>query len=343
MGIRHAILAPSARGPSHGSRLRAARLLRGSVLCGSAPFGLALLGLAAAGPAAAAPFFVSGPGAAPQCATADPLSLCTSAMGFGGPVFSSELGFPSGAGSDSQSDAGTQASGAAAVSSSLGTADFELSGHKSGTTSFGFADVSARAHWADSVTLDAPGLTGQAGTLRASFVLSQESLHDGVLASALSMSSIAGYTATVLVDGAGWRFTGSTGFSETRTTGREDETAGDPPGVMVTGDLSFVFGTPFDLDVETVIAVDAGVNGPSGTALASTEAGMGWLGLTEVRRASDAALVTDYALSSASGVDWSLSQVPEPATALLLGAGLAALARRQRGRCGPGAGCRAAR
>jgi hypothetical protein len=289
------------------------------------PLALTLLITSLATVSPAAPFPVTGVGNCPSGGSGitDPLAICTFAFGFNGPSFDTEVGFPTGSGGENQSATGSQASGSAVIDSDLGDADFLILADKTGTTSFGVADVTGEASWSDTVTIDSPGLTGQSGTFRATMFLT---LIEGVetnLGSALSAFSDVVYRMEVVTNGTGWGYFGEIGIFES-TMGVEIRDQGDPPGQFVTGDLGFIFGTPFDLDIESRIVIEASVNGGDGTAITSAVANVVWLGFDEVRLTSGGALVTDYTLTSGTGEDWS-QPLPEPGS-FGLAAGLVALA-----------------
>lgn len=286
-----------------------------------------LLLLAPTLPVAAAPFTVTGTGACPDVANGASLTICTRAFGFNGPRFETEVAFPGGVGSETQSDGGSQANGNAVVASNLGFASVDLFTEKFGTTSFGSASVTGWASWTDTVTIDAPGLTGQSGTFQAAMLVSLLENQGRNLGTALSANTNVAYRVDIVTDGTGWAQQGNIGFFESQVGGFEDRTGGDPAGVFVTGDLGFAFGTPFTLNVESRLLASSDVNGGPGTALATASASFGWLGLVGVQDQSGAE-VTNFSLASGTGTNWAQS-IPEP-HALVLFAAVAWALRRLR-------------
>ncbi len=292
-----------------------------------------MLWMTVASGAGAAPFPVSGGGFCPSAGSgiSDSLAICTRAFGFNGPRWDVETGFPTGSGSEFQSDAGAQAAGSASIQSSLGTSSFTVHGEKLGLTSFGVADISARTHWDDSLVLSAPGLDGQSGTLQAAFEVRLNESFERNLGTALSAFTQVDFRVEVYTDGTGWAYQGSIGFFESQAGGLEDRTSGEAPGVFVTPDLGFVFGSAFDFDVESSVFLEASVNGGAGTAVANALVDVRWLGFGEVRD-SGGQLVSDYSLASTTGTDWSEAALPEPGTTTFGGVGLVVVAAARTGR-----------
>jgi hypothetical protein len=97
--------------------------------------------------------------------------------------------------------------------------------------------------------------------------------------------------------------------------------------VFVTGNLGFVFGTPFDLAAEFGMGIQAGSSGGVGTANATLGGSIRWLGFEAVET-SGGAPVANFAVASASGTNYAAA-LPEP-LGLISVAMLAAALRRGR-------------
>jgi len=179
----------------------------------------------------------------------------------------------------------------------------------------------------DSVTIDAPGLAGSAGTFVAVVDL-DGSLDASAVGEDLPFQSNA--AASVHLD-----VSADTPLVQRSSTcaashGASLNCFGDPLGVQVLSPLPFTFGSPFNLSVRADAAT---VNRtlPGGTTVADSDFRftVRWLGFQEVFDATGSP-VSSFSVSSGSGVDWS-QPVPEPGRDLAgLGAlaGVALLARR---------------
>jgi hypothetical protein len=101
---------------------------------------------------------------------------------------------------------------------------------------------------------------------------------------------------------------------------------GDPIATFTGTPLDFLFGVPFDLNVFLSASAQAVAGVASFTSTASADLGstLEWGGILELRDGAGN-LVTDYAVTSESGTDWS-QPVPEPATVVLVAMGLLPLA-----------------
>jgi hypothetical protein len=204
----------------------------------------------------------------------------------------------------------------------------------------GDSDAQALATFADRVTIDRPGATGTPGVLRAA-------IDFGSIALATSTSGepatlLADFTITLAIGPLSAVWTASRleapGLGLVESADALVALSGVPvagvpdalPDVFVTPDLPFVFGAPFDLSAEIALGTAAQGEGilHLGIADARTSDGgpvLRWLGIE--------GLPDDATLVSESGFDWrSAAPIPEPATAVLLAGGLAALsaARRRR-------------
>lgn len=282
------------------------------------PILLGLLLSAGVQPAHGAPFTVTGTGSCPEASSPidEPLAFCTLGFGYYGPSFESEVGFPAGTGSESQASTGTQAEGSVSATSSLGSASAVIAAEKFGTTTFAAAVVEESISWSDTVVILSDGLDGQSGTFQVSLLLDLLS-HDLFvdLQDAASVNATINYRAEVVTNGTGWGYAGTRGYFWSQTGGLESADDGDAPGTFTTEDLSFVFGVPFELDVEVRLGANVGGNGPNGTAGAEANWEVTWLGIEEVRLASSGALVPEFALSSATETDWAKGMA-EPVPAL---------------------------
>lgn len=284
-----------------------------------APLLLALGSLGAAAPAGAAPFAFSGPGNCPDPAgsIADPVAACVRIFGFNtGPLVDTEVGAPlAGVAADTQGTSGPTAAGNTTVSSAVGIGSVVSHAEKSGASSFGASDVTGWVNWEDSVTLSAPGLAGQSGTFQAAIRVDLDHTLSLDLQTALSVNANAAYSLIVTTDDTGWQFVGNTQVSDSQAQGPQTTVTGDPAGVLITGNLGFQFGTPFELSSEASLNIEAGANGPVGFATADASLDVRWLGITQVLDAGGSP-VSGFSVTSGSGVDFA-NAVPEPAVAVL--------------------------
>lgn len=184
-----------------------------------------------------------------------------------------------------------------------------------------------QAGWVDLLTINAPGLAGQAGTV----------------------------TGTVHIDGTFYAH-GHNGFAGYRATAY-DNVAGNPPieiftlvrqddpAEYVVDELrqvtfSFVYGTPFKVGVFAHAFgsnASEGTNHIPGDVLVDFDNSLVWQGILSVTAGGVA--VQNYTIDAASGDPWMLgavAAVPEPSTVALVGGGLLLLgtlgaSRRARG------------
>jgi hypothetical protein len=197
-----------------------------------------------------------------------------------------------------------------------------------------------RAGFRDTITIDAPGLTGQAGSV----VLGIDV--EGVLSAGADwfpeQSNASSYGDVALSFVAA-----SVGSYLQRAVENNPPVSGSVlnPAEIVEGFLGgtvpFVFGTPFPIDfyAQFTGVTNAGTETEDGQIGATATATMvadfrntfTWAGVSELRDANGD-LVPAFAVTSVSGTDYrdAILPVPESGTALPVLAGLAALARRRR-------------
>lgn len=208
----------------------------------------------------------------------------------------------------------------------------------SGTVAMGALQYAARADetsngeisgglmsggWADSLTFTSPGLDGQTGFLSFELAIHGQ-LTAGSGPAGVAFFDVEAYrNQSLLPSNIGWQVQSS---------------QINPSVTLAVGEvrsltLSFTFGQAFDLGVYA--AARAGTSSAGSLAASPTAEllmSMNWNGITAVTDASGQP-VAGYALSSASGLDWTraVSPVPWPNTAALCVAGLGLLGWRLRG------------
>ncbi|MCE2882860.1 MAG: hypothetical protein LW636_10970 [Planctomycetaceae bacterium] len=228
-------------------------------------------------------------------------------------------------------------SGGASASASSSYSSGDISNSSSGDAGLGFvrfrADNSApwnsffaaacmNGGWSDMITIDAAGLTGQAGVLQ--FAVKA----NGVLA-ATGIAGASTFVATVYKDDMGqfqneYSSVGNSdviGWSlqyahwSVATAGSGDENRGIAG--YATFAVPFTFGTPFKLSVCAQVRAgmrsSAGFSWPS-TSTANFMSGFTWDGITAVYHAG--APISGYKLSSASGTNWANGIAVPPETDL---------------------------
>jgi hypothetical protein len=170
-----------------------------------------------------------------------------------------------------------------------------------GSTS-GLMSSGAQASWQDSITVDAPGLSGQAGTLTVQFTIDGSLTASGQFANE-SLRPYAAAEFTFTRDG----WTILEGYQAVYSDGW---TPGTPfLGQPQTATFNFVFGTPFEIKlfIETVARAytyqhSADAEGD----LANTAT---WGGFVAVKDSNEN-LITNFTASSASGANYAHAIVP---------------------------------
>ncbi len=204
--------------------------------------------------------------------------------------------------------------------------------------------ATATAGWVDSLTFSAPGLAGTTGYYRprldvhGSFGGQAAGTHHPYESSA-SGSFVVTVSVSTALPG---RVQQRSGYCIARPGG-PCEAAGDPFGSWLLDPVPFVFGRAFTLDVSASAGTSVrAVEGGSGNATALLGNTIEWLGISEVTDASGNP-IANFTLTSQSQFDYAAAAVPEPSTALLVGAGLAGLSRAARLSSGRRPPARAAR
>ena len=232
---------------------------------------------------------------------------------------------PSGTLSDSRGYASSTSSGSSNAFAGFGALSVTVQ-HVSMDATLLNAFIYASAYFADTVTINAPGLTGQSGSLTYSFTL------DGPLT-----ANGATVDQEVFVD-YGWGADAGDGsipsmnfyfdFNGMRSlTGFSGGTNGLFVGVEQTETINFTYGTPFDfwLNIRARSDITTSEPGSVSATLSLTD----WSGFENLMVGGSP--VANATVTSVSGNDWT-QPVPEPSTAALLvaGCGLAMAHRRRR-------------
>lgn len=175
--------------------------------------------------------------------------------------------------------------------------------------------------WRDQITVSAPGLNGSAGTLTAAMSADVDVTELSALSASFSVSALVQWIGIITINSHGWFFSGTDLVSHVSGQPVDGPNyTGDPLGLLTAPQLSFVFGTPFELRVEGRLKVQASTPGP-GTAEAAADGLFLWGGIAAVFD-TNGLPVRGYSLSSASDFDWA-SAVPIPPALLLLSTALA--------------------
>ncbi|MCW5610306.1 MAG: hypothetical protein KIS83_06440 [Rubrivivax sp.] len=205
----------------------------------------------------------------------------------------------------------------------VGWGFMQLAASNVSTNDAGFPYGTAQAGWEDRWTVDAPGYTGQPGTMTVSLQVSGQWVLSGFAGAA--RVSLQPY-----IDSAPFSLGGSLGTQHHAWGSSFFPTGVDEVVQLV---LPFTFGEAFDIGIFVILR--AGLRSQSAvpglsTAHADFMNTITWQGIDGVR-AGDL-LLDDYTLAAASGVDWSgpIAVIPEPPPWLTLAAGLALLALRRR-------------
>jgi hypothetical protein len=195
---------------------------------------------------------------------------------------------------------------------------------------YGTVYMRAGAYFADTITINAPGMTGQAGTakvrftldgplfaaghysdsVRAAYSFGTDPVGDGTISDSLFVYSHNGYDATGFNPG-------SVGLFQ---------------GTLIENSINFTFGTPFDmfLAIETSAQIINSTNpgdydGRPGTFSAHLALTY-FSGITDIR--SNDVPVSSASAPGTSGAEW--TTVPEPASVGMIGIGAALLLGRRR-------------
>jgi hypothetical protein len=192
--------------------------------------------------------------------------------------------------------------------------------------------TSAEAYFRDTLTIDAPGLTGQSGTVNVKFTLegdlSMSARGDASLSSTPEdYSSTFTYYFQKIGYGNLSQGTQTEFFDGTVTADNHSFSIAPFLNTELTIAVPFTYGTPFDVKL-TIQAASYAKTQYGGDGIADAEHTVTWGGFASVLD-SGANTVTNYSTSSDSGVNYA-APVPEPATAGLLMFGMAGLLSRRR-------------
>lgn len=222
----------------------------------------------------------------------------------------------------------------------VGAASGSVDGAPANQRRQGSAAYSVRAGFDDTITIDAPGLTGQTGTVRIGMDV------EGVVSAGADWWP--GQSAAVSLGAATIRFFGP-GLSARRVA--EVRNPAEPPDYysaetiegFLGGTAHIVFGTPFPIEFSVFLwgnadAISNAQPGVTGAPATATMVGdfrntFGWAGIAELRDAGGAP-VLDFTVTSLSGTDYRdpIVPVPEAGTSLPALAGLAGLTWRSSSR-----------
>lgn len=168
---------------------------------------------------------------------------------------------------------------------------------KTGTpTRFNRATAYGTQQVSDFVTIDAPGLTGTAGSFTATMQITGTVTASGPCGSSDQSS------ARYLLSGSVFPLAGGSGqvlFTGADFSRSPCSSGGTPPPTTRSGTINFTYGTPFRMGytIQTLVITDAGAL--SATSAGNASIGFRWMGMT--------GLAPGATLTSALGVNWSIA------------------------------------
>lgn len=236
--------------------------------------------------------------------------------------------------SKSATEGGT-GTGLAEASASYGTLRADAGGLGGGYASGG---GSAQASYSDILKFAAAGMTGKAGstTLNFWFNWDLDSSSSGN-ASAITVGTIDVWSGNRSSSRGTLHFANSSNGTITHTDSATNNGVVVPFSFYIPLDIDFIYGNEFSVNASLHVRAGAQGRGPdqfgrvNGSAFAQANAGhsLHWAGFTDTMANNN--LITDFTVTSRSGTDWLISQVPEinavpePNGALLFIIGLFAL------------------
>jgi hypothetical protein len=178
-------------------------------------------------------------------------------------------------------------------------------------TFYGSGSGSATGRWFDQIVIDSPSLHGQLGEVTFSMVVhgslggSVIGEYGGTWAAHYSVSFDAVSASTLAQDSAS--VSGSAYY--------DSEFSGDPVPGLLTLTLPIIFGDPFTVNFMMTVGASGGGNGGSPSSGASAISDFGntayWNGFDRVTDELGET-VSDWTVTSDSGVDFSMALIPEP-------------------------------
>jgi len=196
------------------------------------------------------------------------------------------------------------------------------------------------ASFQDDFLIDAPGLTGTAGTVTVRFTIDGSLSLEKYGSAAYSASQSSTYAQATYAIGVG---IGATDVTASQRLRYDGSTSGTPfLGVEQQYVLNFIFGTTVN-DFTLRITTSAAAAGEGSTYLSTATADLShtavWGGFVEVRDSNNN-VVNGYSFSSSSGADFT-QPIPEPTSATLVALAGTALLGRRRLRKNAGTGSKA--